>query len=315
MALPISGDFERVRSELANELRQRRVAARMNGRELAARARMSPPKLSKIELARMTPSEQDVARIADALDVTPSVRERLVLAARGLATDWMADHVRTQSQIITDPEELLVIERQASLIRTLGVAYMPGLLQTPAYIRKVLRKADPFTSDEVIDHRIVSRMKRQAFLFDRNRSFHFVLLEHALRNRMGSPELMRAQTELLLERMALPNVRLGIVPADVELPAVPIGCMLFVDDRYIVMDSYVAAVILQDTSELQVCLDAFHRFASVACEGAEAESILRAASDHWSQNRGNEILDLDLDIADGCLTRDGVDSSESPVGG
>jgi len=61
-----------------------------------------------------------------------------------------------------------------------------------------------------------ARLARQKVLSSGRRRFIVVLAEQVLRTRLGTPQVMAAQLEHLLEVMGLPNLSVGIIPAMAE---------------------------------------------------------------------------------------------------
>jgi transcriptional regulator with XRE-family HTH domain len=110
----------------------------------------------------------------------------------------------------------LEIEQQATALRTWQPLVVPGLLQTEAYARHVLRAAYPGNSDADIEQRVAARMARQAIW---NRAeppppmLSAILGEAALRRLVGGRDVMREQ----LERVAgiagaSPRVSVQVLP-------------------------------------------------------------------------------------------------------
>ncbi len=106
------------------------------------------------------------------------------------------------------------LEGAAALIRSYEPHFVPGLLQTEDYARGVLESgAVGQTSPEDIERHVALRMQRQELLTrpDAPR-FWAVLDETVLRRPVGTPEVMRAQIDKLLEAAELSNVTLQIAP-------------------------------------------------------------------------------------------------------
>jgi DNA-binding XRE family transcriptional regulator len=105
------------------------------------------------------------------------------------------------------------LEAAATLIRTYEGQLVPGLLQTEDYAHALMRGALLEASPEETERRIALRMKRQEVLTrpDGPRLWA-VVDEAALRRRVGSPKVMRAQVEQLIEASSLPNVILQVLP-------------------------------------------------------------------------------------------------------
>ncbi|KOG80449.1 helix-turn-helix transcriptional regulator [Streptomyces griseus] len=113
--------------------------------------------------------------------------------------------------------EFLIYEGRAAEIRLYEVGVMPGLLQTPEYARvladsAVKRKAiTPVQAEE----RIALVAERQAALVRDNPPLVFALLdESCLRRSVGSPEVMRAQMDRLIEFAEQPHTVIQVAPFD-----------------------------------------------------------------------------------------------------
>ncbi|WP_432014639.1 helix-turn-helix domain-containing protein [Streptomyces cucumeris] len=105
------------------------------------------------------------------------------------------------------------LEGAASRIRAYEPHFVPGLLQTEAYARALLRIGFPNGSEREVDRRVALRMERQELL-TRPDGPHLwaVMDETVLRLGIGGPEVMRGQIDRLIEATRLPNVTLQVVP-------------------------------------------------------------------------------------------------------
>ncbi|MGW7365930.1 helix-turn-helix domain-containing protein [Streptomyces sp. NPDC054841] len=104
------------------------------------------------------------------------------------------------------------LEGAASLIRAYEPHFVPGLLQTEEYARGVMRSgALGATSADDIERHVALRMERQGLLTRADAPrFWVVMDETVLRRPAGTPEVMRAQIDRLLEAVELPNVTLQV---------------------------------------------------------------------------------------------------------
>ncbi|MFJ8129779.1 helix-turn-helix domain-containing protein [Streptomyces hydrogenans] len=111
--------------------------------------------------------------------------------------------------------------RNFALIETEGVSrfdyeplLVPGLLQTEAYARAVFAGHCPPLNEEIIDQRTEARLSRQKLLTRVPLAeLSFIIGEEALRDPVGSPEVMRAQLQHLLDVAAVRNVEVQVMPA------------------------------------------------------------------------------------------------------
>ncbi|MFF3314786.1 helix-turn-helix transcriptional regulator [Streptomyces sp. NPDC003035] len=91
---------------------------------------------------------------------------------------------------------------------------VPGLLQTEGYARAVFAGHCPPLSEEIIDQHTEARLSRQKLLTRVPLAeLSFIISEEALRDPVGSPEVMRTQWQRLLEAAASRNVEVQVMPA------------------------------------------------------------------------------------------------------
>jgi hypothetical protein len=90
---------------------------------------------------------------------------------------------------VQDNYNQLVAESQVN--RHFETVYVPGLLQTPDYARRILTEMvelrDLNMSD--VDAAVASRMQRQQLLYDTSKRFEFLLAEPVLRWLLCPPTL------------------------------------------------------------------------------------------------------------------------------
>jgi transcriptional regulator with XRE-family HTH domain len=194
------------RELLAAELRHARALAGISGRVLARRAGISQSKVSRIESGLSLPSGPEVMSWAKAADAPEETAQRL---ARLTEAAFMESRLQVQGEIAD-------LESQASLIRTFQPALVPGLLQTAEYARRVLTLFDPPYARADIPALVAARLDRQLSLYDEARGFEFLITEAALRWRPGPSAILRAQLDRIATLSTLGNVRIGIIPLEVE---------------------------------------------------------------------------------------------------
>ncbi|MFE2288582.1 helix-turn-helix domain-containing protein [Streptomyces sp. NPDC059443] len=145
--------------------------------------------------------ETDESAVAALLSLAKLDRERR--KAKGW---WQQMH------LVGNLGEYIAMEQVATRIRTWQLALVPGLLQTPEYIR-ALGVTSNWSHPDEIEVLVTSRIKRQARLWgEQPLEFHAVLWEAALRQQIGSPEVMRGQLNHLAEMASLPHVHVQVLP-------------------------------------------------------------------------------------------------------
>ncbi|MFI9719698.1 DUF5753 domain-containing protein [Streptomyces sp. NPDC052396] len=103
------------------------------------------------------------------------------------------------------------LEAQASAIAAYTVATVPGLLQTEAYAREVLRHGLT-SSEEQRENFLATRLDRQSMLSSVNPPLYWVILdEAALHRACGGPPVMREQLSHLLAMAARPTITIQML--------------------------------------------------------------------------------------------------------
>jgi transcriptional regulator with XRE-family HTH domain len=193
---------------LGTRLREHREAAGLKGVEIAERIGRSAGTISKWETGDLIPRPAEMYYMLELYGVRDEERDRLMRQAEearqpGFSeVDFsvaVADHVW--------------LESRAWRIETFQAVLLPGLLQTPEYARAVLMAWNPSATAERIDRMIAARELRQRRLTGEDALELCAILDEAvLRRPVGGANTMRAQLRFLVERAALPNVDIRIVP-------------------------------------------------------------------------------------------------------
>lgn len=171
-----------------------------------------PQLLSAWEKGQRVPRPEDIARLLGAMRVDDATYDRLMrLAKRAKDDNWLDTNPSDLPPALSGITEY---ERTATRITNWYHAIVPGLLQTPDYARAILSNSE--ISLEQADTMLIARLNRQSILSARDpvRLAAFVG-EVAIREEIGSADIMSDQVDHLLEMMALPNVSLRIVRANI----------------------------------------------------------------------------------------------------
>jgi transcriptional regulator with XRE-family HTH domain len=248
---------------LGTRLRIIRERAGLSGKELAERAGWDSPRVSKLELGRQTPTAHDIRLYVEECGAEPKLLDELLGLlgeVRVQRFSFVQRGKRGQVAIQQSHNELVA---GASTLRHFGTVYVPGVLQVPDYIRRVLvesRRLHDLEVDDVEDA-LAERLQRQQTLYDRSKRFQLLLGESVLRWLLVPPDVMRAQLDRLLTAIGLPNVEIGVLPFGVELEWTPQQSFWIFDDVAVV-EGFVG---------------------ETAYEGAEAKQFLRAMELLWDQ--------------------------------
>lgn len=203
------------RRELGALLRKLRNENGLTVDQVAEELLCSPSKVSRMETGQRGATLRDVRDLCDLYGVTDEAeRKRLMTLAReGKQQGWWQSYDLPYSTYVG-------LEAEAVSIKDYDSAVIPGLLQTPDYVRSLhedvapQRDAPPLTPD-VIDQRVEERLRRQELLRRTELpplEFRAVLDEAVLHRVIGSPELMRAQLRQLIDMSSMDNVTVQILP-------------------------------------------------------------------------------------------------------
>jgi transcriptional regulator with XRE-family HTH domain len=182
---------------------------------------MSTSKLSRLETGHRGASARDINQLCDLYGVGKDQRQQMLeLAREGKQRAWW--------QPLGLPYSTYVgMEAEAASISDYGLGIIPGLLQAPDYARTVVRATLPDLGPEEVEQRVQGRMTRQQLLFlETGPRFEAVVDESVLHRVVGSPAIMRAQLERLLELSDLPSVTLRVIRY--EAGALPAGNNKFI---------------------------------------------------------------------------------------
>jgi transcriptional regulator with XRE-family HTH domain len=190
-------------------IRAARTARNLGVRELARLAGVVAQDLSHWESGTRVPKIEQVALLLGALRVEPAERKRLLeLARNAREPNWLEHSIPGISPRLS---AFIEYERTASAIFAWEPLLIPGLLQTPEYVRTILAAAGRPRAEEEL--RIKVRLMRQEVLTGRDPSPYTALLaETALRQRRGGAEIMAPQLRHLAELAQRRNVSLRVLP-------------------------------------------------------------------------------------------------------
>ncbi|WP_232109801.1 helix-turn-helix domain-containing protein [Streptomyces buecherae] len=117
----------------------------------------------------------------------------------------------------------VALEKAAASISDYSNTFLMGAVQTPEYAEAIFRSASPRKSDDEIKAHVEARLSRRE-VTDRKSPPHFWLIIHeaALRIPVGSPKIMAAQLDYVLERASEPHFTFQVLPFRAGAPAAEI---------------------------------------------------------------------------------------------
>ncbi|MFC4537073.1 helix-turn-helix domain-containing protein [Sphaerisporangium dianthi] len=278
--------FQQARMDLGTRLRQLREAAQLSGKDLAGRLNWQASKVSRIENARQSVTEDDVMAWCQAVEAAPDVLADLVTQAATLLDRQDSWRQRHKSGLAGLQEDVRDLEARISLFRVFEPGVVIGLLQTAEYARNIFTKVHRvYGSADDVDAAIRVRMRRQEILYDPSRRFRFLLPEAALRYRLAPDEVMRGQLDRLLAVTTLPNVEFGVIPFTAQLPSALLNGFWIYNESMVGVPTRTKDLLLRDPENVAFYAKAFEELCDVAVFREDArEVIVRVLVDFAKQS-------------------------------
>lgn len=184
------------------ELRRIREEAGLTQEQLGELINYSGAQVSAVENAKRNPKKDFADRCDEALNT-----------GGHLASTWIMVRRAAHPQPVRSYFEL---EREATCLRTYQSVVVPGLLQTEAYARALIRSARPGDEEEEVEARVLERMERQKILHGECPPKLFAVIDEAVFiRRVGTAAVMREQLQHLITAAGCPRITLQVVPLDV----------------------------------------------------------------------------------------------------
>lgn len=199
------------------ELRWKREQAGLTLQELTDGIFYSVAYLSQIEMGeRRMPL--DLAQHADRVLDSDGFFERRCEDARKARRSGHAEYFANVAEM----------ENHARTIEEWAPSLIPGLLQTDAYARAVIRASQPREPKAQVDSKVEARLAR-AHVFDEAQAPEYwaILHESLLRQPIAEPEVMVAQFEHILEVADRSRLILQVLPWNVGAHPFMIGTATF----------------------------------------------------------------------------------------
>ncbi|WP_399089028.1 helix-turn-helix domain-containing protein [Streptomyces sp. BBFR2] len=267
------------RAQIGAALRALRKTSGKEAKAVARSAVMSQSKLSKIENGRLTPSPQDVDRILGAIGVSDEVRSEYIEASREAATEAVAWRLLKRTGLHKAQQVTRALETQMSMMRLFQPSLVPGLLQTPEYIRAILARHG--LSEDSFRKTVAGRLERQEVLYDTSKELRFVITEPVLRWCIVPPPMMAAQMDRIISVSRLTHVDIRVVPLGVRQSDVPGHSFVIRDDRMVAVETIHAQVTVTDPQDVEIYVRKFEGFAKMAVSGAEMRGLLEGIRDDF----------------------------------
>ena len=229
------------RRNIAATLKQLRERDQKLLTDVADDLLISTSKLSRLENAQGKPQLRDIRDLIRyyGIEGTPQAEQlrRWVDAAE--RPGWWTDY---DDEVVGGLDAHLAYEADAAVERVYTLPFLPALLHTAEYARALIQHIEPRSADyarasfedtaprsaDNVQEQVALRMERQKVLSHRDGldplRLVAVVHESALRQSVGSPEILRDQLDALIERSKAPNVTLHVLPFSAS-PVFTMNCM------------------------------------------------------------------------------------------
>jgi transcriptional regulator with XRE-family HTH domain len=199
------------RRRLGRLLRSLREQVGRTGEDAAAAVERSASWLSRIESGQSALRLRELRDLLQLYGLTDQARitELEGLANAGRQRGWWS---RYGDVIPGAFARYIGLEADAIAISTFEDRVIPGLLQSPGYMRALFALGVPPPPAEVVESRVEIRTKRQELLRRAGRPrFTLILDEAVLRRRIGGEPVAREQLAFLLDAIEQEQVELQIL--------------------------------------------------------------------------------------------------------
>jgi transcriptional regulator with XRE-family HTH domain len=267
---------------IAFELRRLRENSGRSRQEAAERLGRTGAQIGHLETGRNLPSAGDIEVLltwyghAERIDF---FRDLLKRAKKG--RDWWIGF----SDAVPDYFALFLgLEASAIQVQSYDALVLPGILQTPAYARAVIRAGERSQPEHEVARRVELRMARQALLERAEDPVQVwaVIDEAVLHRHVGGPEVMREQLERLVRLTERPNVDIQILPFTAGAHAGAEGAFTLLtfspelesDPAVVYVETRVRGIYYEDAAEILLYRQALTRLQVQALTPDESPAMI-----------------------------------------
>lgn len=266
-----------LRISLGSRLRRLREACGISREDAGDHIRGSHAKISRLELGRTRFRERDLLDLLRLYGVEDQAELDVYLDLMRKANDpgWWQPFNDVVPQWF---ETYIGLEQAATTIRTYEAQFVPGLLQTEAYARAVIRLAN----EDETERRVGMRMRRQEILSRASAPTVWAVVdENALRRPVGGYPVLRGQIEHLIAVSERPNVKIQVLPYSVgghpaaggsfsilRFPEPELADMVY-------MEQLTTSGYLEKKHEVEVYMTVMNKLSVIAPTPGESRDFLR----------------------------------------
>lgn len=273
---------------LRAELKRLQVRAGISGRELARRVNISQSSISKIETGEQkTVSAELIVRWCKATDAPEEILTELLALTERIQLGPQSWDEASETGSTDFARETADLEARTGILSNYQPAAFPGLLQTPAYARRLL-SSGPNGEPADLASRVMGRIERQRILYDEAKRFRFVIPEAVLRWPYGptdDPAVLDEHREQLARvewAIGRPNVEIGILPLSPVAVWRLSGFVVFDevedDEPQVHLEWLTRPFNITEPDQVEMCRQAFANLLGASVTGERARELIAAAA-------------------------------------
>lgn len=261
------------RRRLGRRLRAMREATGMTIEQAAKKLDKARTSLVRIEIGEY---QADVHLIRSMMDLYDQFEADLLDEAReALKPPWFKKF-GLQDMGYVD------VETEASRVSEFACQVVPGLLQTPDYIRALMETRQRTPSQVQSEVKVREIRKDRLAVEDDSLELLAIVDEGALRREIGSPELMKAQLGHLIVMAELPMVSLQVLPFRSGVHSALDGAFILLDfpdpaEQPVLYHSYVSGALhIENKEEVRAAKLAFDALRSEALSSDDSVALIES---------------------------------------
>lgn len=276
----LSGVSERTSTirarEIGSQLRRYRERTGLSQGRAGKKIALSTASMCRIEDGTKTPTPEEVSALLAVYGVVGPPRDTLLAIAREAAErGWWQRHNPEFGRRLNT---LAGLESRARAITSYQLSVMPGLLQSPAYVKALMETGGRVPAKEV-KHRVDARLARRQVLF-RDKPVHFTaFIDESVFGRMpGGAAVMHGQIGYLAQMAGRPNVVIRVVPGGDSIRAAAANSFLllrFPGAPTVVQTSNLASELyFEDPAEIALYDQAVQDLVELALDPGESVRLM-----------------------------------------
>lgn len=196
--------------ELGLRLRKIRTGLGLTVEDVARKLMCSPAKVSRMETGARRPILRDIRELCSIYSLDEKACDEVMqLARQSREPAWWNKY---------DEIELVPyigLEQDASSITAYSLYYIPALLQTEDYARALIRAINPKLEQQILEQRVLTRLRRQERLQGDNLPRYDALIdEAAFHRKVGTDAAMTAQVDKVLRLAEEGKAVVQLIPFD-----------------------------------------------------------------------------------------------------